>query len=67
MDGYNHKIEGPKSEILVDPSYFDLKIRQAHYTRGKDTDAQVLSSIDIPFEYWNINSTQYDSFFKQQH
>ena len=57
---YN-KAEGPKPEILVDPDYFDLEIHQIHYTRDNSTYFQNISSINIPFEYWNINSTQYDS------
>ena len=62
MDGYNDKTEGPNSDILGDPKYFDLQIRQTHYARGSDSTAQEISSKNIPFEYWNINSTKYGIF-----
>ena len=47
---------------MLDPSYFDLKIRQTHYTHSEESGVQEKNSTDIPFEYWNINSTQYDGF-----
>ena len=62
MKGYNYKSEGPNSEVLVDPSYFDLQIRQTHYAHSSDSGSQVISSTDIPFEYWSINSTQYEGY-----
>ena len=47
---------------MLDPDYFDLQIYQNHYARNKNADMEVVSSINIPFEYWNINSTKYEGF-----
>ena len=62
MDGDNDKTGGPNPEVLGDPRYFDLQIRQTHYIRDKDSGAQAVNSKNIPFEYWNVNSTQYGIF-----
>ena len=39
-----------------------MQIHQAHYAYNTDTGAQIISSTNIPFEYCNINSTQYSIF-----
>ena len=62
---YNDKTEGPNPEILLDPYYFDLQIYHVHYARNADSTTQEINSTNIPYEYWNINSTKYESFLSK--
>ena len=70
---FNFNIKGPNPEVLYDPTYFDLQISQASYSRDKNNKYGVSSNYtSIPYELWGdnipevekkiINSTDYTKY-----
>ena len=52
---FNLKMYGPNPEVLLDPTYFNLKISQVNYLRDTNNNGSSAKYKSIPYEYCGDN------------